>query len=61
MAQVDAERLTYVANLLKPLGISNPEFAQRCLGALIGLPQVQGRNRAIRAYDTLIDLVVALK
>lgn len=61
MAQVDAERLTYVANLLKPLGISNPEFAQCCLGALIGLPQVQGKTKAIRAYDTLIDLVVALK
>lgn len=61
MAQVDAERLTYLASLLKQLGISNPAFAQSCLAALVGLPQLQGKAKAERAYDTLIDLVVALK
>lgn len=61
LGQVDAERLTYVANLLKQLGISNPEFAQSCLAALIGMRQLQGKTNAARAYDTMIDLVVALK
>lgn len=61
MAQVDAERLTYLANLLKKLGISNPAFAQSCLAALVGLPLLPGKAKGERAYDTLIDLVVALK
>jgi AcrR family transcriptional regulator len=61
LAQVDAERLTYVSNLLKQLGIKNPQFAQSSLAALIGLPQLPGKTNATKAYDTLIDLVLALK
>lgn len=61
IAQVDGERLTYVSNLLRQLGISNPEFAQTCLGALIGLRQLGGKTKPRPAFDTLIDLVVALK
>ncbi|MEM6887490.1 MAG: TetR/AcrR family transcriptional regulator [Pseudomonadota bacterium] len=61
VAQVDAERLTYLENLLKQLGLSNPEFAQSCLGALIGLPQIGGKTSPDRAFETMVDLVVALK
>lgn len=61
LAQVDAERLTYLANLLKKLGLSNPEFAQSCLAALIGLPQIGAETAPEKAFDTLVDLVVALK
>jgi AcrR family transcriptional regulator len=61
VAQVDDERLKYLVNLLKQLGISNPEFAQSCLGALIGLPQIASAKAPGKAFDTMVDLVVALK
>lgn len=61
VSDVDAERLTYMASLLGHLGVRNPEFAQSCLAALIGLPQLQGKTKAADAYDTMIDLVLALK
>ncbi|WP_300033746.1 TetR/AcrR family transcriptional regulator [uncultured Roseobacter sp.] len=61
IAQVDAERLTYLGNVLKQLGITNPEFAQSTLAALIGLPQIGGKTRPARAFETLTDLVVALQ
>ncbi|WP_295311556.1 TetR/AcrR family transcriptional regulator [Roseobacter sp.] len=61
LAQVDAERLTYLANLLKQLGIKNPEFAQSTLSAMIGLPQLVGKSKPAAAFDTLVDLVIALQ
>ncbi|WP_375229946.1 TetR/AcrR family transcriptional regulator [Roseobacter sp. S98] len=61
LAQVDAERLTYLGNLLRQLGITNPEFAQSALATMIGLPQIGGRTRPAQAFDTLADLVVALQ
>lgn len=61
IAQVDAERLTYMVNLLRQLGIKNPEFAQSTLGALIGLPHLGTKAKSKRAFDTLVDLVIALQ
>ncbi|MBW4707295.1 TetR/AcrR family transcriptional regulator [Roseobacter sp. YSTF-M11] len=61
VAQVDSERLRYTVNLLRHLGIKNPAFAQSCLGALIGLPQVRGDAAPAAAFDTMVDLVLALK
>lgn len=61
VAQVDDERLKYLGNLLKQLGISNPEFAQTCLGALIGIPQIGSKTNPRKAFETLVDLLVALK
>ncbi|WP_299502027.1 TetR/AcrR family transcriptional regulator [uncultured Roseobacter sp.] len=61
ISQVDAERLTYLTNLLRQLGVTNPGFAQSCLGALIGLPQLKDQADPATAFDTMIDLVLALK
>ena len=61
VADVDTERLTYIASLLAHLGVGNPEFAQSCLAAVIGLPQLHGKTEPAKAYDTLVDLVLALK
>ncbi|MEM9578211.1 MAG: TetR/AcrR family transcriptional regulator [Pseudomonadota bacterium] len=61
IAQVDAERLKYLVNVLKQLGVSNDGFAQSCLGALVGLPAVTKRKQAIQSFDTLLDLILALK
>ena len=61
LAQVDAERLTYTANLLRQLGVTNPHFAQSCLGSLIGLPLLKSGAASLDAFDTMIDLVLALK
>lgn len=61
VSQVDAERLKYVTALLNHIGISNDDFARSCLAALVGLPSVAKKSSANAAYDTLIDLVLALK
>ncbi|MFK7869706.1 MAG: TetR/AcrR family transcriptional regulator [Roseobacter sp.] len=61
IAQVDDERLKYLANLLKQLGISNPEFAHTCLGTMIGVPQIGSKKNPKKAFETLVDLLVALK
>lgn len=61
VAQVDAERLAYVATLLRHLGVTNEDFARSCLAALIGLPSLSGRARAAKSFEALVDLVLALK
>ena len=61
IAQVDAERLTYVSALLRHLGITNKDFARSALAALIGLPALGSKASAAKAFDTMIDLVLALK
>ena len=61
LAQVDAERLTYIASLLRQLGLANAEFAQSCLGALVGLRQLPGTSSPTAGFETLIDLVLALR
>ncbi len=61
VADVDTERLTYLVNLLAKLGVRNPAFAQSCLGALIGLPHLRSKTKPAQAFDTMIDLVLALK
>ena len=61
VSQVDAERLKYFNNLLRQLGISNDDFARSSLAALIGLPMMSTKAQAAKAFDTLVDLVLALK
>lgn len=61
VSQVDAERLTYLANLLSQLGIGNEDFARSCLGALIGLPEIGSKTSAFTSFEALVDLVLALK
>jgi AcrR family transcriptional regulator len=61
IAQVDAERLKYLASLFRHLGIANDDFARSSLAAAIGLPQMANRTQSLKAFDTLVDLVLALK
>ena len=61
IAQVDAERLKYATSLLHSLGVTNDNFARGCLAALVGLPAVANKAQRVRAFDTMIDLVLALK
>ncbi len=61
VAQVDAERLKYFINLLNQLGVSNDDFARSCLGALVGLPAIAKKKQAVQSFDTLVDLIIALK
>ena len=61
IAQVDAERLTYLTNLLRHLGIKNDDFAQSLLAALVGLPAITNKTAANRSFETMVDLVLALK
>ncbi|UWR22910.1 TetR/AcrR family transcriptional regulator [Sulfitobacter sp. S190] len=60
LAEIDAERLTYLRHLLKQFGLSNPGFAQALLAALAGLPQLHGDTDPAAAFDALVDTVVAL-
>lgn len=60
MAEVDAERLTYVQHLLNQIGLRNPAFGQSLLAALVGLPQIQTQSDPHAAFDALVDTVLAL-
>ncbi|MDW4500523.1 TetR/AcrR family transcriptional regulator [Sulfitobacter sp. D35] len=61
VAEVDAERMTYIGALLSQLGITNRAFAQTSLGSLVGMPQLPGAATPAAAFDTLVDMVVALR
>lgn len=61
VGSVEAERLKYVSNLLRHLGLANEDFARSCLAALIGLPGIAKKAQARRAFETMVDLVLALK
>lgn len=61
IAQVDAERLKYMSNLMRHLGLTNEDFARSCLGALIGLPNLSGKAGARKSFDTMVDVVLALQ
>ncbi|MFK7763407.1 MAG: TetR/AcrR family transcriptional regulator [Roseobacter sp.] len=61
IAQVDAERLKYLNNLLSHMGIANDDFARSSLAALVGLPAVANKSQALKAYDSMMDMVLALQ
>ena len=63
VARVDAKRLTYLAGLLKGLGIGNPEMAQILYAASIGMETMGPAAPTDRAgaMGTLVDLVLALR
>lgn len=61
VAQVDAERLKYIVLLLRQLGVANDGFARSCLAALVGLPAVAKKKDAMASFDTMVDLILALK
>ncbi|MEO9650526.1 MAG: TetR/AcrR family transcriptional regulator [Roseobacter sp.] len=61
IAQVDAERMKYLTNLLRHLGIANDDFARGSLAALVGLPTIGNKTQASKAFETMIDLILALK
>ncbi|XDA98769.1 TetR/AcrR family transcriptional regulator [Sulfitobacter sp. LCG007] len=61
VGQVDDERMTYIGALLRQLGVANRDFAQTSLGSLVGMPQLPGASAPAAAFDTLVDMVVALR
>ncbi|WP_299025298.1 TetR/AcrR family transcriptional regulator [uncultured Sulfitobacter sp.] len=60
LAEVDAERTTYINTLLRQFDLRNPAFGDAVLAALIGLPQIQAETDTPTAFDALVDTVVAL-
>lgn len=56
--EVDTERLHYIENLLRQIGLGNPDFARALLASLVGLPQIGGDGAT--AFDTLVDTIKAL-
>lgn len=60
MAEVDAERLTYIQHLLNQFNLRNPAFATAILGTLTGLPQINSATDVHEAFDALLDTVIAL-
>lgn len=60
LAEVDAERLQYIAHLLSQMDLRNPAFANALLASLIGLPQISTDHPKSAAFDALVDTVMAL-
>ena len=60
MAEVDAERLTYLQHLLNQFGLRNPAFAQAILATIIGLPEIKAASDPHAAFDALVDTILAL-
>ena len=63
LARIDAERLSHLEDLLRQLGLGNPDFARALLASLIGLPQVpaSGDETSAAAFEILVDTVLALE
>ena len=60
MAEVDAERLTYLQHLLNQFGLRNSAFATAILATLIGLPEIKSPTDPHAAFDALVDTILAL-
>jgi AcrR family transcriptional regulator len=60
VAEVDAERLTYLQHLLNQFGLRNPAFAQALLASLAGLPQLRAHTDPDAAFNALVDTILAL-
>ena len=61
VSQVDDERLTYMSGLFRQMGVKNANFAAGTLGALVGMRQLPGVKTPADAYDSLVDMVLALQ
>lgn len=63
LSGIDAERLSYLEDLLRQLGLGNPDFARALLASLVGLPQVGAPKpeTSVSAFEILVDTVLALE
>ena len=63
LEDIDARRLTHLEDVLKQIGVTNPDIARLLYAARIGMgelgPADEKRNH--EALDTLVDLVLALR
>lgn len=61
--RIDAQRLTYLRDLLDGIGLSNPDFARIIYAGLIGLEDLSSRDDLPidGPLETLIDLILALE
>lgn len=62
LTEIDAARLIYLSDLLRQLGLGNPDFSRALLAALAGLPQVAPHDTSTQkdTFETLVDTVLAL-
>ncbi|MEO0389737.1 MAG: TetR/AcrR family transcriptional regulator [Pseudomonadota bacterium] len=63
VAQVDEARLTYVTTILAGLDVTNADYARACYASLIGTQEttVITADEARSAFETLVDLILALR
>lgn len=63
LSRIDGERLTFLTDLLRQLGLGNPDFARAMLATLVGLPQldVPDAGTTAAAFEILVDTVRALE
>ncbi|WP_119839366.1 TetR/AcrR family transcriptional regulator [Pseudooceanicola algae] len=63
LADIDARRLSYLQDILRQIGVTNPDIARMLYGAQIGIVQIGegGTPENETALDTLVDLVLALR
>ncbi len=62
VARVDGRRMEELTNILKDIGLSNPELARILYAANLGMAELSGRDGQdnAEALGTLVDLVLAL-
>lgn len=62
VARVDAQRLTYVQNILADIGLTNPDIARMYYGAYVGMTDLSTRDgeNNTSALENLADLILAL-
>jgi AcrR family transcriptional regulator len=63
LSEIDAERLGFLANLLKRCGVPNPDLARALYASAIGMEDLSSRDGADNdnAMGTLVDLILALR
>lgn len=63
LADIDARRLAHLKEVLRQVGVTNPDIARMLYAAQVGMSQLDdaGSARNGAALDTLVDLVLALR
>jgi hypothetical protein len=60
VAEIDAQRITFIAGLLRQMDVTDPSFATLVHGAWVGM-HMQDQADFSQPMETLIDLILALR
>lgn len=60
LAEIDTQRTTFIAGLLRQLDVTDPSFATLVYGAWVGL-HMQDQAEISQPMESLIDLILALR